>query len=69
VLNFEEKANEGLAKQYQIVAPGVVLVRMEGDRQTRWDNLSDVWSLTGDKAALVAYVQANVRAFLESSDG
>ncbi len=67
VLNYEEPQNQHFVAEFQIVAPSVVLVKMEGGIQTRWESLDSVWDLVGDKGAFVRYVQQETRALLEDS--
>ena len=69
VLNYEEPQNQSLVRQYEVVAPTVVLVRLEGGKQARWENLSDVWGLTGSKADFLEYIRENVRSFLAEGGG
>jgi hypothetical protein len=64
VLNYEDPQNRSLAKQFEVIAPTIVVVRLEDGKPVRWDNLSDVWGLTGDKAEFLEYVRTSVRSFL-----
>jgi hypothetical protein len=64
VLNYEDPQNQSLARRYEVIAPTIVVVRLEDGKPVRWDNLSDVWGLTGDKAEFLEYVRTSVRSFL-----
>jgi hypothetical protein len=64
VINYESPGNEHYAKDYDVVAPTVVLAKFKDGKQVDWKALPEVWEHTGDQAALVAFVQANLRQFL-----
>jgi len=68
VVDFETPATEHFAKDYNLVAPSVVLVEMRGGAQKRWKNLPEVWELVGDKPAFIAFVQKEIRAFLDAAE-
>jgi hypothetical protein len=65
VLEYEDPQNLPLAKQYEVIAPTIVVVRLDGGNPVRWENLSDVLALIGDKAEFLGFVRKNVRVFLE----
>jgi hypothetical protein len=69
VVNYEAAGNEHFAELYQVVAPTVVLVRMEGGKPTRWANLMRVWELVGDQDAFTEYIQTETRTLLGESGG
>lgn len=64
VMNYEEAENAHFAKDYEIAAPTVVLVRREGGHDAQWQNLGRVWELVGDKPAFLAYIAAETRPLL-----
>jgi hypothetical protein len=68
VVDFEQPGNEHFAKDFELAAPSVVLVEIRGGACKRWKNLPEVWELVGDKPAFVAFVQKEVRAFLNQPD-
>ncbi len=61
VLNYEHPENAARAEQYQIVAPVVVLSKIENGAEVSWVSLDKVWQLTDDKAAFMNYVQDEAR--------
>jgi hypothetical protein len=65
VLNYEEPANKPFVDQYEILAPIVVLSKYDSGQETRWARLDEVWNLTDDKEAFVAYVQKEAKTLLE----
>jgi hypothetical protein len=64
VLDYEDPENLALAKKFEVIAPTIVVARLDGGSPAHWDNLSDVWGLTGDKAKFLEYVRENVRDYL-----
>ncbi len=64
IVNYEEPGNEHYAKDYQLAAPCVVLVRLRDGQQASWKSLPEVWELVGDKPEFVTFVQKNIRALL-----
>ncbi len=68
--NFEEKENRPLKERYNIAAPTVVLVRMDGGRPKQSKTLTQVWKLlkTADKQTFIDYVQRETKTFLKSCE-
>jgi hypothetical protein len=66
VVDFEQSNNQRFAKDFKLVAPSVVLVDMRGGVRKRWKNLPEVWELADDKPAYIAFIQNEVRAFLNA---
>jgi hypothetical protein len=61
VVNYDLPENEHFKKDYEMVAPSVVLAR----RGTQpFENLAEVWTLVQDKNAFTNYVQTQLRVFL-----
>ncbi len=69
VVNYQAPGNEHFAKEYEIIAPTVVLVRMENGQQKNWENLMRVWELVHDKDAFVQYIQTEMRKLDEVRNG
>ena len=67
VVNYEAPGNERLATEYEIVAPTVVVVKIEGGQEKGSENLMRVWELVGDKSAFCDYVQGRTRTLLEDA--
>ena len=64
VVDFEKPENQRFVKDFELVAPSVVLVEMRGGVRKRWKNLPEVWELFDDKPTFVAFIQKEVQAFL-----
>ena len=66
-VNMEEPSNRHFIDKYNLVAPTVVMVRMENGEETRFANLMKVWQLIGDKADFTEYIVNNLRQMLGES--
>ncbi|MFV1967169.1 MAG: nitrophenyl compound nitroreductase subunit ArsF family protein [Pirellulaceae bacterium] len=66
ILNYEEEAGAELAKQFEILAPVVVLARMKDGQIDAWKRLDKVWALVGDKAAFVEFIRDETTQMLPS---
>lgn len=64
VLNYEQSANEALAKKFDVQMPVIVLARMKGGQMQVWKRLDQVWALVGKKADFAAYIRAEVQGLL-----
>jgi len=65
VINFEEADNEHYVKDYGLYSQSLVLSRRRGEKEVQWKNLDKIWTLVGDKKEFIAYVQAELAAFLK----
>ena len=52
--------------EFGLYTKSVVLVRLEGGKQIRFDSLSRIWELVYDKEAYIAYIREEVQGFLDS---
>ncbi len=64
-LNMELKENEHYAIDYALTSPSLVLAEMDGDREVRFKVLNETWTLIHSGLRFVAYIEDEVRAFLE----
>lgn len=66
VLNLDLPENAHYADDYRLVTKSVIVAEFVREREARWKNLGDVWRLAhGPKAAFLAYVRGEVRAWLK----
>ena len=65
VVNFELPSNEHFAKEYELIASSVVLVRIKDGSQQEWKNLDRVWELVGDRESFLKYVEEETRVLLD----
>lgn len=66
-VNYEEPAASGLAAQFEIQMPVVVLARMKEGQVEDWHRLDQVWGLVGDKAAFAEFIRNEIRGMLAYS--
>jgi hypothetical protein len=62
-MNFQE--HEDFAQRYNIASSSLVIVRRQGNKDMKFENLEEVWTLVDDTPAFVAYVQKAVGSALE----
>ncbi len=65
VINTDSSQNEHFLQDYQLFTKSVVLSDLHDGQQARWKNLEKVWELLGDRAKFHAYIQDEVRDFLD----
>lgn len=63
-VNVEEPGNEHYAKEYELVAANVVLAEFREGKRVRWKSLDEVWNLTDQKPAYLAYIKHELEQFL-----
>ena len=68
VVNVEERQHKHFVQDYELVTRSIVVAELAAGKQTRWKNLARIWDLVGDKQAFIAYVQEEVRDYLEVSE-
>jgi len=67
LINLDAPGNEHYAKDFELSAASVVLVKVQDGKPGRWKNLEKVWDLLDDEAALAKYVRTEVEAFLKDN--
>lgn len=67
LVNTDEPANAHFVKDYGLYTKSVVVSEVEAGREVRWKVLEQVWPLLGDPEAFEAYVEREVRAYLEKA--
>lgn len=65
VLNVEEKGNEHFVEDYKLYTKSVILSDTKNNKETRWKNLDQVWTLLGNEGKFIDYIQKEVRSYLE----
>jgi len=63
-LDMEKPENEHFVYDYELAAPSLVLVAMEGESEVEWKRLDETWTLISDKEEFVAYVVEETTAYL-----
>lgn len=67
LVNLDDPENKHFIDDYQLYSKAVIVSDVRGDEEVRWKNLMKIWQLTGDKGLFIAYVQEEVRAYLEEA--
>jgi len=65
VTNVDEPGNGRFVTDYGLTGSSLVLVEFRDGRQARFRPLDRVWNLVADRASFQAYVQQEVRSWLE----
>jgi len=65
LVNLQLPENRHFVKDYQLFTKSLVLVRFDKGRQAEYKVLNDTWELVGDKSAMQAYVEREVRDYLK----
>ena len=65
LVNLQLSENRHFVKDYQLFTKSLVLVRFDKGKQTEYKVLNDTWELVGDKSAMQAYVEREVREYLK----
>jgi len=67
VVNTDSAQNEHFLQDYRLFTKSVVISDVRKGKETRWKNLDKVWELLGDRDKFHAYIQGEVRPFLDST--
>jgi hypothetical protein len=65
LVNLQLPENRHFVKDYQLFTKSLVLVRFDKGRQAEYRVLNNTWELVGDKSAMQAYVEREVRDYLK----
>lgn len=66
-VNVQLPQNRHFVRQYRLFTRSLVLVKVRDGKHVEWRNLEKVWELVGKKTNFLAYVQSNVRDYLEGA--
>ena len=67
LVNTDEPANAHYVKDYGLFTKSVVVSEVKAGKEVRWKNLEQVWPLLRDPEGFQAYVEREVRAWLEKA--
>jgi len=65
--NFEEEENHPLATKFGVVAPSLVIAKLEGNEVVAWKNLDQVWDLVHEPGPYARYVVDQFRQFIRKN--
>jgi len=66
-VNIEEPENKHFIQDYQLVTRSLVLSLMSDGKETKWNNLADVWKLVRDRDKFFQYVKDEVDKLLKET--
>jgi len=66
-LNVETPENRHYIQDYQLFSRSLVLSLVTNGKETKWKNLTDVWTLVRDKERFFQYVKDEVEGFLKEA--
>lgn len=64
-IDFQDSKNARFAQAYKITGPSLVIAQVRDGKVVKWTNLKEIWSKVTDKEAFLAYVQTNVKSYME----
>lgn len=67
LVNVDEPEHAHYVKDYGLFTKSVVVSEVKAGKEVRWKNLDQVWPLLRDPEAFQAYVEREVRAYLEKA--
>lgn len=65
VANRQSPENAALAQAFNLLTNAVVVEQVHDGKRTAWKNLEAVWDFLAEEEAFDAYVQSEVKAYLE----
>lgn len=66
-VNVEDSVNRHLIQDYQLFSKSLVLSLVTDGKETKWKNLTDIWTLVKDKDKFFQYVKNEVEGFLKEA--
>jgi len=67
-VDYQASENQHFRVDYNLTAPCLVLVRLQGGRPVEWRSVPEVWESADDRAVLEQVVRRNVQEFLDYID-
>jgi len=64
-VDFQNPANEALAKGYKVEGPTLIVLQVRGNKVASYKKLDEIWMKVRDKQAFFDYVESNVRGLLK----
>lgn len=66
-LDMTTVENEHYADDFGLYSKSIVLVKLDGESEIRWENLEDIWDLVYDKEAYGVYIETSLRSFMDGT--
>ncbi|WP_168565897.1 nitrophenyl compound nitroreductase subunit ArsF family protein [Crateriforma spongiae] len=65
MIDYEKKENAGLAQAYNVKGPALIVAQIRSDKVRQYKDLNKIWSLVRVKNKFTAYVQSNVKDYMD----
>ena len=65
-VNVEKPENRHFIQEYSLFTKSLIITRVKGEKQTKWENLDKVWRYLGDQEKFFAYVTQKVRSYMDN---
>jgi hypothetical protein len=64
-INIEDKGNEHFGEDYKLYTKSVIISIRQGEKETSWKNLDQIWQLVHEEPQYREYIKKEVKACLE----
>ena len=68
LVNIEAEGNEHYAKEYKLFSQSLIISKTVDGSETEWKNMDKIWELVRDKDEYIAYVQNEIKSFMNSTE-
>jgi hypothetical protein len=62
-IDFQDQRNAELTNGYSVGGPTLIVARVTGNKVAEYQNLTEIWAKSRDKAAFIDYVQSNIKNY------
>ena len=64
-VNMDDPANLGFLRHFKVAGKNLILIRYSGNREVKWEILSQVWTLIRKQTACETYIRERITAYLK----
>ncbi len=64
-IDYEKKENAALAKAYKVTGPALIVAKVAANKVEQYKDLEEIWVKVREKSEFVAYVQDNIKTYIE----
>lgn len=64
-INVEDRGNEHYSEDYKLYTKSVIISIRQGDKETSWKNLDQIWQLVREEQKYREYIRSEVKACLD----
>ena len=65
-VNVDKPENRHFIKEYSLFTKSLIITKVKGEKQTKWENLDKVWRLLREQEKFFAYVTQEVRNYIDN---